>query len=160
MAHVPGRFWLCGTGESAILACFVTEVSWEGNTQEVEWHRKIKSAKLSEAVWGWLNNSKILEVPNTKSCSPTWSIFWIQGMCGKPEFLKKHTRICCLAIFETKSCLKKGACLTQKISAWTLCQNLEAVGGSKWEKKAQRGKNIRLHLDQSFKTGRQRLIGS
>ena len=41
MAHVPGRFWLRGTGESALLACFVTEVSWEGNTQEVERHRKI-----------------------------------------------------------------------------------------------------------------------
>lgn len=48
MAHVPGRFWLCGTGESAILACFVTEVSWEGNTQEVEWQEN-KIGKATEA---------------------------------------------------------------------------------------------------------------
>lgn len=115
----------------------------ESESSETMTLRKIKSAKLLEVVWSWLNNSKTSEVPNTTCCSPTWFIFWIQGLCGKPEFLKKHTGLFCrLAVFERQSpAWGSGPASNNKSQPEHIYQNLEAVWGRKLENKAQSRKS-------------------
>lgn len=115
---------------------------------------EIRSAKLLEVVWYWLNISKISEVPNTKFCSPTWFVFWIQRLCGKPEFLKKHPGLFhYFAIFERQSpAWGRGPASNNKSRLNVLAKIRSSVRQEAGEQSSKQ-KRIRLDLYQFLRAG-------